>query len=187
MIEELYRSLDDWLVDQNSEIRASEVQGLLAGLMAAKLNLLPEEYIAYLAEYSDLQSGQLSQITEILETLFGELHSSWNGFGLDFELLIPDDQEFIEERTDALGAWCESFLVGLGLSGGLTKDQPMSEDTRQALEDLSEIARAEADSSEEPLEKAFTDISEHVRLAALLVATELHGNINQHTDLQVVH
>ena len=43
MIEELYRAMDDWLVDQNSDIRASEVQGLLAGLMAANLNIRPDE------------------------------------------------------------------------------------------------------------------------------------------------
>ena len=43
MIAELYRSMDDWLVDQNSDIRASEVQGLLAGLMAANIQVRPEE------------------------------------------------------------------------------------------------------------------------------------------------
>ena len=57
MIAELYRSMDDWLVDQNSDIRASEVQGLLAGLMAANIQVRPEEYVARLAEYADLQPG----------------------------------------------------------------------------------------------------------------------------------
>lgn len=187
MIEELYRPLDDWLVDQNCEIRASEVQGLLAGLMAVNINVLFKEYMACLTDYTDLQPAQLNQITEILETLFSRLHTSWTGFGLDFELLIPGDEEFIEERADALGSWCESFLAGLGLSGALTSDQPMSEDARQALEDLSEITRVEASGSEESLEKAFADLSEHVRMTALLVATELRGNINQHADLSVVH
>ena len=55
MIEELYRAMDDWLVDQNSDIRASEVQGLLAGLMAANINIRPDEYVARLTEYADLQ------------------------------------------------------------------------------------------------------------------------------------
>ncbi len=183
MIEELYRSLDDWLVDQNSQPRASEMQGLLAGLMAANLDVLPQDYLAHLAEYADLQPNQLTQITEVLETLFGKLHSSWSGLGLDFELLIPDGDELIEERADALGAWCESFLAGLGLSGELTKNQRLSEDTRQALEDLSEIARIETDSSEDSIEKDFADVSEHVRLAALLVATELRGGLDQ----RVVH
>ncbi len=176
MITEIYRSMDDWLVDQNSDIRASEVQGLLAGLMAANLQVRPEEYVARLAEYADLQPGMLTQIAEMLETLYGELHESWSGMGLDFEMLLPEDDELIEERAEALGAWCESFLAGLGLSGELSNDQQLSEDVRQALEDLSEIARIEADGDDESLEKAFADVSEHVRLAALLVATELRGD-----------
>ena len=47
---------------------------------------------------------------------------SWSGMGLDFEMLLPEDDELIEERADALGAWCEAFLAGLGLSGELSKD-----------------------------------------------------------------
>jgi hypothetical protein len=187
MITEIYRSMDDWLVDQNSDIRASEVQGLLAGLMAANLQVRPEEYVARLAEYADLQPGMLTQIAEMLETLYGELHESWSGMGLDFEMLLPEDDELIEERAEALGAWCESFLAGLGLSGELSNDQQLSEDVRQALEDLSEIARIEADGDDESLEKAFADVSEHVRLAALLVATELRGDQHDVAQDPMVH
>ena len=187
MITEIYRSMDNWLVDQNSDIRASEVQGLLAGLMAANLQVRPEEYVARLAEYADLQPGMLTQIAEMLETLYGELHESWSGMGLDFEMLLPEDDELIEERAEALGAWCESFLAGLGLSGELSNDQQLSEDVRQALEDLSEIARIEADGDDESLEKAFADVSEHVRLAALLVATELRGDQHDVAQDPMVH
>ena len=187
MITEIYRSMDDWLVDQNSDIRASEVQGLLAGLMAANLQVRPEEYVARLAEYADLQPGMLTQIAEMLETLYGELHESWSGMGLDFEMLLPEDDELIEERAEALGAWCESFLAGLGLSGELSNDQQLSEDVSQALEDLSEIARIEADGDDESLEKAFADVSEHVRLAALLVATELRCDQDDVAQYPMVH
>jgi hypothetical protein len=44
MIQALYRTLDDWLVDQDADIRASEIQGLLAGLLAASGAVKPEEY-----------------------------------------------------------------------------------------------------------------------------------------------
>ena len=187
MIEELYRAMDDWLVDQNSDIRASEVQGLLAGLMAANINVRPDEYVARLTEYADLQQGCLVQVADSLDTLFSNLHESWSGIGLDFEMLLPEDDELIEERADALGAWCEAFLAGLGLSGELSKDKKLSEDVRQALEDLSEIARIEADGDDESLEKAFADVSEHVRLAALLIATDLRGDQNDAPHEPIVH
>jgi len=69
----------------------------------------------------------------------------------------------------------------------LSKDKKLSEDVRQALEDLSEIARIEADGDDESLEKAFADVSEHVRLAALLIATELRGDQNEAPIEPIVH
>ena len=65
MIEELYRSIDDWLVDQNSDIRASEIQGLLAGLMAANLTVRPDEFVARLAEYADIHAGSFAQVSRL--------------------------------------------------------------------------------------------------------------------------
>ena len=187
MITELYRPVNNWLVDQNCDIQASEVQGLLAGLMAANIYVKTDEYIARLAEYADLQPGAITQIAGTLETLFGSLHESWNGIGLDFEMLLPEDDELIAKRADALGAWCESFLAGLGLSSELSREQKLSEDVRHALEDLSEIARVEANGDDESLEKAFADVSEHVRLASLLIATELRGDQNEGANEPIVH
>jgi yecA family protein len=187
MLVEYYRTLDDWLVDQDADIRASEIQGLLAGLMASSEKIRPDEYVVQLSEYADLQAGKLVEISESLEVLFSRLSESWEGLGLDFELLLPADEELIEERVDALGAWCESFLTGLGLSGGFTKSQSMSEDTRQALNDLSEIARIELGEAEQGLEAAYVEISEHVRLAALLIATELKQRSVSVPDVDVMH
>ena len=187
MIEELYRSIDDWLVDQNSDIRASEIQGLLAGLMAANLTVRPDEFVARLAEYADIHPGSLPKYLTLWTYCLGIYIKVGQGWGSTFELLLPDDDELIEERADALGAWCGSFLAGLGLSGEISKDRDLSEDVRQALEDLSEIARIEAGGQDETLEKAFADVSEHVRLAALLIATELPGYQHKDPEKATVH
>ena len=182
-----YRTLDNWLVDQDADIRASEMQGLLAGLLAASQHVKPEEYVGRLAEYADVPVTQWIGIQSELETLYRDLKTSWDGLGLDFELLLPSDDELIEERADALGAWCESFLAGLGLSGELTRDRALTEDARHALEDLSEIARIEVTEADEGLEKAFADVSEHVRLAALLIATELKPATGETSGGPIMH
>lgn len=182
-----YRTLDNWLVDRDADIRASEMQGLLAGLLASSHTLKAEEYVGRLAEYADVPIHELVTIQTELENLYRTLKTSWDGMGLDFDLLLPSDDELIEERADALGAWCESFLAGLGLSGEFTRDRSLSQDARHALEDLSEIARIEVSESDEGLEKAFTDVSEHVRLAALLVATELKPATGADSDGPIMH
>lgn len=173
MLAEIYQGLDDWLVDQESDIRASEIQGLFAGLLATSQSpLVEQEFAARLLEYADLQPSALRSVSKELETIVTTLKSSWSGLGLEFELLLPTDDAFIDERVEALGAWCEAFLSGVGLSGGLTSGQAMSEDVRQALFDLSEIARIEMDEDDGSLEHAFLDVCEHVRLSALVIATE---------------
>ena len=106
--------------------------------------------------------------------------------GLDFELLLPDDNELIEERAMP---WARGAVPSLpvGSFGKDLKRQKSLEDVRQALEDLSEIARIEAGGQDETLEKAFADVSEHVRLAALLVATELSGYQHKDPEKATVH
>ena len=89
MIEELYRSIDDWLVDQNSDIRASEIQGLLAGLMAANSTVRPDEFVARLAEYADIQPGSLAQISDSLELLFGSYMKVGRGWGSTLSYSCP--------------------------------------------------------------------------------------------------
>lgn len=167
-----YRNFDNWLVDQDAEIVASELQGLLAGLLAASTRLRFDDYVGHLAEYAELPLSRWKPMLPALESLHQQLNTAWEGLGLDFELLLPADDELIEERAEALGAWCGAFLAGLGLSGRFVQSSALSEDARHALEDLSEIARIEVDGPEEGLENAFADVSEHVRLAALLLATE---------------
>ena len=153
---DMYRTLDDWLVDHGSDSQASEVQGLFAGMLATSQSpRVEQEFAARLIEYADLQPAALQQVANELNTMVTTLQTSWSGLGLDFALLLPADDELIEERIDALGAWCGAFLSGVGLSGALTQSQSMSDDMRQALYDLSEIARITIDDDDGSLEHAF--------------------------------
>lgn len=88
-----------------------------------------------------------------------------------FDLLLPDDEASLSERSDALFDWCRGFLGGFGLAAGA--DPPLSEEGREALEDLANLAAAsaEADGDDED-EAAYAEIEEFVRVAVLL----LHGD-----------
>ena len=59
---------------------------------------------------------------------------------MGFALWLPDDDEPLEERTEALARWCSGFLAGLGSAGQL---DALSSEAREAIGDLQEIARAE--------------------------------------------
>jgi uncharacterized protein YgfB (UPF0149 family) len=96
---------------------------------------------------------------------------------MGFELWLPDDDEPLEERTIALAQWCAGFLAGLGSGGQL---DALSDEAREAIGDLQQIARAELAATEngeesEEDESAYAEIVEYVRVVALTMREEFRG------------
>ena len=88
-----------------------------------------------------------------------------------FELLLPDEDEPVAERGEALLGWCRGFLGGFGLSAG--SDPPLSDESRDALADLGRIAASDlAYEDPETDEEALEEVTEFVRVAALLLHSD---------------
>lgn len=87
--------------------------------------------------------------------------------GLGLALLLPDGAT--SERANALFDWCRGFLGGFGLSAGA--QPPLSEEGRESLADLANLARADVDEADDD-QDALAEIEEFVRVAVLL----LHGD-----------
>jgi uncharacterized protein YgfB (UPF0149 family) len=88
-----------------------------------------------------------------------------------FELLLPDGDDPVAERGEALLGWCRGFLGGFGLSAGA--EPPLSDESKDALADLGRIAASEL-SYEDPAtdEEALEEVAEFVRVAALLLHSD---------------
>jgi uncharacterized protein YgfB (UPF0149 family) len=88
-----------------------------------------------------------------------------------FDLLVPEPDAPLGERSSALFDWCRGFLGGFGLAAG--HEPPLTEESREALGDLAKLAAAAPqDEGDEEDEAALVEIEEFVRVAALL----LHGD-----------
>ena len=88
-----------------------------------------------------------------------------------FELLLPGADALLAERSGALFGWCRGFLGGFGLAAG--ERPPLSEEGREALNDLARLAAATPqEEGDQEDEDALAEIEEFVRIAALL----LHGD-----------
>ena len=88
-----------------------------------------------------------------------------------FELVLPDADASLSERSGALFEWCRGFLGGFGLAAGASPN--LSEDSQEALADLARLAAAQPqDDGDEEDEEALVELEEFVRVAALL----LHGD-----------
>ena len=91
------------------------------------------------------------------------------GFG--FELLLPDADASLAERSGALFEWCRGFLGGFGLAAGAAP--ALSDEGSEALADLARLAAAtpQEDGDEED-EDALGELEEFVRVAALLLHSD---------------
>lgn len=88
-----------------------------------------------------------------------------------FELLLPDTEASLFERSGALFDWCRGFVGAFGLAAG--EKPPLSEEGAEALADLVRLAAAAPEEGgDDEDEQALVEIEEFVRVAALL----LHGD-----------
>lgn len=158
------------------EAELAECHGLLCGLLCCRGADTPGDFIHHLGAMQLLvePGPALSAVmTELWESTGRQLEDEEMGF----ELWLPDDDESLEDRTISLAQWCSGFLAGIGSCGQLDH---LSEDAREAIDDLQQIARAElaapgedADSEED--EQAYVEIVEYVRVVAMTMREEFRG------------
>ena len=164
----------------SSELDAAglaESHGLLCGLVCRESCGGAGDYLQQLAA--------MRLVVEPGEALHAALTEAWRSTIAQFDddefafaLWLPDDEEPLEERAVALARWCSGFLAGLGSGGQL---EALSEEAREAIGDLQEIARAELsapvgdEGQSEEDEAAYTEIVEYVRVVALVLREDFRG------------
>lgn len=95
---------------------------------------------------------------------------------LRFRLMLPSDDESLQQRTAALSEWCQGFMHGLVAGGaadaGLQDDALATSLISEILDDFSEITRATSADDSEDSERAFFELAEYVRVSAQLIYDE---------------
>ncbi|MGH8453584.1 MAG: UPF0149 family protein, partial [Nevskiales bacterium] len=93
-----------------------------------------------------------------------------------FTPLLPEDDDALNLRVDALAEWCQGFLYGLATKPALDLNQASSE-LREVVSDLIQISRAGIEDDEDPDEdadeNAYTELVEYVRAGVQLIFLEL--------------
>lgn len=156
-------------------IDAAELHGSICGLLSAGGRLAGADWLDALAVEGPRQApgGTLDRLRA---STLAQLADSEYGF----ELLLPDEDSALGDRVEALGAWCRGFLGGFGL--GTASASRLSDEAREALEDLARIAQAELSfEDDEDDASALEEIIEFVRVAVLLLHSESGADPAQST------
>jgi hypothetical protein len=154
--------------------RAAESHGTLCGLLCSAAGDLPGAWVHNtLADARRAEEGPEESTRAALEQVYAATLEALEGHQMRFDLLLPGDERPLDERAEALGAWCQGFLYGLAVRG-LKPIEELPGELAEILTDLSEIGRAgfAQEETEEEGEEAYAELVEYVRVAVQLVFDE---------------
>ena len=148
-----------------------------AGLLSAQTSAKADIWRHSLWPHTSHDTGDLllKESLELLNQLHDITRLQLNDPNCEFQLLLPVDDDHIDNRVNALGDWCQSYLVGLAL-GGIKDFTSLPESAREVANDLVEIARAGTSytlEGNEEDENAYTQLVEYLRVGVLLINEEL--------------
>lgn len=161
--------LADQLVEMKCTNHPSEIHGFLCGQLSAGLRPTEARWLQQIIEFSGskvLSDSCINTVSHLYKATLEGLENQ----DYSFSLLVPDDDEALQPRVEALGIWCQSFLSGVGEG---VKNKTFSTDVEEILKDFSEIAQIQSDIEDsEEAESNFVAINEYVRTTIMLVFLE---------------
>ncbi|SEP62359.1 hypothetical protein SAMN05421693_10290 [Ectothiorhodospira magna] len=167
-----YQVLQDILHEAGVVADAAEVHGILCGQLSANLGSGEMQWLQEVFPGPDGPPAE-GEARRLLAELFAQTRTQLADALLGFQMLLPDEDDALSIRVDALGQWCQGFLHGLTVVG-ITDPTQLPADSAEILKDLGEIAGAgfQVD-DDEASETAYVEILEYVRVGVLLVSEEL--------------
>ncbi|MCW8345137.1 YecA family protein [Vibrio sp. ZSDZ65] len=171
-------------------VSPAELHGLLVGMLSGGLGLNDDSWQPLLFDYTnDGISWPQSAIARAKALLTHSISELTDNESFEVSLLIPDDavDATLVEKADGLSEWVNHFISGLGLIS--TKLAQASEQSKEALGDLEEIAKLGVDEEDDLEEQAqlFEQVIEHVKACVLTIHAEFGIKPAKPADTPTIH
>jgi uncharacterized protein len=165
-----FNQLQRWTAEHAASQHASELHGLIAGLICAGSKMDAAARRSALTSWLGDAVG--SEAILLLDRVHDETWAGLVDEAFGFRLLIPNDEADVTARTHGVASWCSGFLAGFGLTGRYRNNE-LSDDLKEVMADLERIASfSDEVPDDEDNEVDLIEIGEYVRMSALLVYTE---------------
>jgi uncharacterized protein len=164
-----FQDFEDVLAAAGSHADAAEAHGSLCGALCS---MAPYRMQDWVNEILPDGASLSDESAAMLERVFTETTASFGEQGMEFEPLLPDDEQPLNGRANALALWCTGFLYGLG-AGQISDLEALNGDVGEIVRDFTEISRASGEEADESNEQAYTELVEFIRVAAQVVFEEL--------------
>jgi hypothetical protein len=166
-----FKDFEDVLATAGSLADAAEAHGSLCGALCS---MSPYKMQDWVNEILPDGAALSAESAAMIERVFTATAASFGEQGMEFEPLLPNDEQPLNGRANALALWCTGFLYGLG-TGHISDLEALSGDVGEIVRDFTEISRATGDDAEadESNEQAYAELVEFIRVAAQVVYEEL--------------
>lgn len=181
-----HEQLNAILNEHDFTATASELHGLLTGLIAGGMFKESNDYLHHMAELFNNGLTVKGSLKSASEQLVTDIFQQFESEDMSFEILLLDEDETLSDQAVELLNWVQYFLVGFGFN---QRDLKMaSNELREIIEDFTNITRmdTELDDSNET-QADFYEIIEFIRVSAILCHQEYGKQVNKGTDSQTVH
>ena len=171
-----FEDLNKLLIDARAGSRAAECHGFLCGYLCITNNVEEEMFSKFLLADS-IDDVTFDECCAQIAKLAADINTQISSSDFELQLLLPDDDRPLTERSIALMQWCQGFLSGLGVAG-IVDTGSISAESRELIDDLYKICRLDADEingSGEEEESALIELIEYVRMGAIMIHEEFHS------------
>lgn len=170
-----FSSVQAIITAESVNLHSSELHGVLTGLICAGFTFESNDYLPMINDLFNNGEGLPNKLKAVIKLMFSDIWTNILDDSYTFQMMLPDDDDSLVERGNALSTWVEGFNLGFGLQQKNTAI--VSADVKEVLNDFIEIANLSEEMEEDEVsEQAFFEIAEYVRISALLCFSEL-GNL----------
>jgi len=161
----MYQAVNSILEKYDADVGAAEAHGIGVGMLCVELKADANNWLHQLfTDEQDLFDDETGVMLTLFERTRELLDPHQDDFS--FDLLLPDEDDPLQEQVEALRCWCQGFLFGVGYA------QTSAEwpgDSAEIMRDLVELTKLDSDVDGEEDAAALMELHEYLRAAVLIV------------------
>ncbi|HDM8214533.1 TPA: YecA family protein [Vibrio harveyi] len=184
-----YQSIAAELKSASLAVTPAELHGLLVGMLSGGLAINDQIWQPILFDYTNEGMGWPSSALALAQSVFQVTVNELTGTSMELSLLLPDEagEEGLFALADGVSDFVNHFISGMGLAG-IAIDKA-SDDAKEALADLEEIAKLGIDEDDDLGEQALLleQVIEHVKACVLTIHAEFGARPESNENKPTIH
>ncbi|MHA2774000.1 YecA/YgfB family protein [Vibrio harveyi] len=184
-----YQSIAAELKSASLAVTPAELHGLLVGMLSGGLAINDQTWQPILFDYTNEGMGWSSSALALAQSVYQVTVNELTGTSMELSLLLPDEtgEEGLFALADGVSDFVNHFISGMGLAG-IAIDKA-SDDAKEALADLEEIAKLGIDEDDDLGEQALLleQVIEHVKACVLTIHAEFGARPESNENKPTIH